>query len=250
MLSLGCGTGDLELGLTQYNAFRHCDAYDIAAGAIETARARAHAVGQTTINFAVQDISRLEFPPGRYDAAWFNMSLHHIQPLEAVCARVAAALKPDGFLFVNEYVGPNRFAFTPRQKEAIKSALTLIPRRYRRRAPPRSGYQDTPKIPEPWQVRLIDPSEAIRSADILTVLPQYFEIETIHKTSGTLLQFLLHNIAQNFTATDPDSVKVLEMLFTIEDTLIDCGDLEADFVVVVARPKPSGVGARPAASVP
>ena len=37
MLSIGCGSGALERDLFTLNAFRHCDAIDIAPTAIETA---------------------------------------------------------------------------------------------------------------------------------------------------------------------------------------------------------------------
>src|SRR5262245_16031852 len=35
MLSIGCGTGALERDLASLQAFQHCDAYDLAQGAID-----------------------------------------------------------------------------------------------------------------------------------------------------------------------------------------------------------------------
>lgn len=37
-LSLGCGEGELERHLAAYQAFHHCDAYDVAEEAIQQAR--------------------------------------------------------------------------------------------------------------------------------------------------------------------------------------------------------------------
>ena len=94
-----------------------------------------------------------------------------------------------------------------------------------------------PPNPDPVEVARADPSEAIRSQDIIPVVSRYFEIVALNKCGGTLLQFLLSEIAGNFHEDDPSSMKVLEMLFTIEDALIESGTLDSDFVVVAARPK-------------
>ncbi|MDQ3009676.1 MAG: class I SAM-dependent methyltransferase [Acidobacteriota bacterium] len=241
MLSIGCGQGDLELGLASHNAFREFDAFDIAEGAISAARARAKDAGVLNVNFEVQDVNRLTLAANRYDAAWFNMSLHHIEALEHVCGQVSQALKPGGFLFVNEYVGPSRFDFSARQKEVLDLVNRLLPKKYRRVPPPLQQYRDSPPVPDPAEVSRVDPSEAVRSSDILKVLPQFFDIQTCHPIGGTILQFLLGTIAWNFRTEDPDSIKVLKMLFTIEETLIEVGDLQSDFALIVARPK-KGLG--------
>lgn len=237
MLSIGCGNGDLEIGLAGLNAFRSFDAFDIAEGAIKAARSRAKDLHISTINFQVQDVNRLSLPANCYDAAWFNMSLHHIEALEQVCAQVAAALKPEGFLFVNEYIGPSRFKFTDRQKEVLGLVNQLIPKRYRRLSPESRWYRDSAPVPDPAEVFRVDPSEAVRSAEIMKILPQFFEIRSLRPLGGTILQFLLGTIAWNFRTEDPDSIKVLNLLFAIEDTLIEVGDLQSDFALIVASPK-------------
>ena len=94
-----------------------------------------------------------------------------------------------------------------------------------------------PPNPDLAEVARAYSSESVRSQDILPVLSRYFEIVALNKCGGTLLQFLLSGIAGNFQEDDPSSMKVLEMLFTIEDALIDFGTLDSDFVVVAARPK-------------
>lgn len=237
MLSIGCGDGSLELQLAGYECFREFDAFDIAEGAITAARTRAKDARVENVNFAVRDVNQLTLDSKHYDVAWFNMSLHHIEALEHTCSEVARALKPDGFLFVNEYVGPSRFAFTARQKRVLALVNELIPAQYLRLPPPSRKIRSTAPIPDPAEVAQVDPSEAVRSADILKVLPQYFDIQTIHPIGGTILQFLLSSIAWNFRTDDPNSIKLLKMLFTIEDTLIDVGDLQSDFALIVARPK-------------
>ncbi|MES1240758.1 MAG: methyltransferase domain-containing protein [Acidobacteriota bacterium] len=238
MLSVGCGTGELERTLARLNAFRECDAWDIAPGGIEAARRLAREEGFGHIRYEVRDVTSADLPPERYDAVWFESSLHHIEPLERVCEQVARTLKPDGFLFLNEYVGPSAFAFSDRQKELIRAAFALIPARFRRSFEPGGPERlASAPIPTPAEVRAEDPTESVRSADILAVVPDYFDVVFRRETGGTLLQFLLHGIAGNFHDGDPESLRILRMLFEIEDALLETGEVRSDFMVLAARPR-------------
>lgn len=80
-----------------------------------------------------------------------------------------------------------------------------------------------------------DPSEAVHSADIVPVLQRDFEIVEYRLIGGSILQFLLADIAGNFD--DQDGQELLKMLFVIEDTLMEIGDIPSDFAYIVARPK-------------
>ncbi len=237
MLSIGCGRGELERHLSLFPAFLACDAWDISERAIDTARRLAEDEGRYDIHYAVRDANTAEIAAERYDAIWFNNSLHHIEALERVCENVARGLTSDGWLFLNEYVGPNRFDMPSHQKDAIRAAFALIPRRLRRRRRPdgTSEVAEGPAIPCPRETAEADPSEAVRSADILDVVGQYFDIVEHNPAGGTILQFLLHGIAGNFRLDDEESMDVLDNLLRIEHCLIQAGDLASDFVVVAAR---------------
>ncbi|ROL81523.1 SAM-dependent methyltransferase [Pseudomonas protegens] len=242
MLSVGCGTGTLERELYSLKAFQDCDALDIAPAALETARAQAAAMGAQTLHYSLTDVERVTLPGAHYDAVWFNGSLHHIRELEKVCANVRQSLKPDGWLFFNEYVGANHFAFDATQCAAISHAFALIPPSMRRSFV-RGSYgqlQHQVPLPDPREVVQVDPSEAVRSQDILKVVQEHFEIQALNVCGGTLLQFLLHGIAGNFKADDPQAMRILRMLFDIEDGLIESGTLTSDFVIVAATPKKAG----------
>lgn len=92
-------------------------------------------------------------------------------------------------------------------------------------------------LPTERSVIAIDPSEAVRSAEIMPVLESMFDVIEYRPLGGTILQFLLADIAGNFE--DEDGSKLLDMLFTIEDTLMTVGDLGSDFAYIVAVPKPA-----------
>ena len=67
------------------------------------------------------------------------------------------------------------------------------------------------------------------------MLCHYFEIVEYKPMDGSILQFLLADIAGNFA--DEEGRKLLDMLFIIEDTLMAVGDLGSDFAYIVAAPK-------------
>ena len=238
ILSLGSGSGALERRLAALNAFAACDAYDIAPAAVELAQRRAAEAGYTHITYTAADITRHEFPAATYDAVWVEDALHHLEALETMCEAITRTLKPKGWLFFSEYVGPTRFAFTRRQKQVLTAAHALIPPVYLRSFVPGSPpYQLVPQIPNPAEVAAADPSEAVRSAEVLSVVEQYFDIQVCNDAGGTILQFLLAGIAGNFHQDDDEAQTVLDMLIQIEQTLVDVGSLESNFVVVAAQPK-------------
>jgi SAM-dependent methyltransferase len=239
LLSLGCGSGGLERHLAALGAFDAAIGLDIAPAAIEVARRDAEAAGVRALQYEVCDIQTDGLPDGPFDSVWFNGSLHHMERLEEVCDAVRRVLAPDGWLFINEYVGANRFGFAARQREAMEAAFRLLPHRYRRSCvgATRGQVVEALATPDPADTARADPSEAVRSQDILAVLCERFEIVALNNCGGTLLQWVLAGIAGNFRAADADSMRVLQLLFAIEDALVDSGDLPSDFVAIAARPR-------------
>lgn len=275
-LSLACGTGELERKLARGGAFRACDACDISPASIDIAR-RTAAREDLEINYFVADINQLRLREQHYDAVWAFGALHHFVNLEQVFAQLRRCLKPDGLLCFHEYVGPSRFQFPARQKEVVNLCLRLLPRRYRRLSPEavqvesekmaalesRAGsivhrlkkllgreqsgkakasteaFREEAGFPSAAAVEADDPSESIRSQDILEILERDFEIVERRDSGGTILQFLLSGIAGNFSDQDPCSIRLIQTLATVEDALIACGELESDLCYVVARPKDS-----------
>lgn len=94
----------------------------------------------------------------------------------------------------------------------------------------------TANLPTERSVIAVDPSEAVRSAEIVPVLQQYFDLVEYRPLGGTILQFLLADIAGNFQQ-DEAGAQLLEMLFAIEDALMAAGHLDSDFACIVAAPR-------------
>jgi SAM-dependent methyltransferase len=93
----------------------------------------------------------------------------------------------------------------------------------------------TPNLPTVRSVEAVDPSEAIRSAEIVPLLDRDFDIVDFKPLGGSILQFLLADIAGNFQ--DEGGERLLEMLFSIEDAQMEVGGLASDFAYIVATPR-------------
>lgn len=286
ILSPGCGAGQLERRLARRGVVAAAYGYDVAPGAIEIARREAADAGLSDLHYDVADLNTLELPPRHFDAVWIELSLHHFAELETTLDRLAASLKPDGLLVFNEYVGPSRFQFGPRQKAVINHCLNLLPERYRQtssdfvageaeraslnrgatwlirrafdkvrdgglidalrrrlsaRRARRAGaglLKTSVSFPTERDLVAADPTESVRSADIMPVLKARFDIVEYRPWGGTLLQFLLGGITHHFIDEDLEAIRLLRALIDLEWALILAGELESDFAFVVARPRP------------
>lgn len=235
VLTVGCGNGSLELTMHHAGLFSRCDAFDYSPGSIQEAKAAASEAAIDSINFFVGDGNSINLEKSAYDVVIFNMSLHHIANLEHMLDEVREALVPDGLLIVHEYVGPDRFAFTLRQREVMEAMLTLIPGQFRKILS--GGQKEHPPYPDPLAVKADDPTEAVRSSEILKEVNQRFDIIETNPGGGTVLQFLLDGLAGNFREESRASMKVLRMLIDIEEVLCDVRDLDHDFVLLIAKSK-------------
>lgn len=97
------------------------------------------------------------------------------------------------------------------------------------------GIKFDVNLPTKSAVIAIDPSESVRSSEIVPILERYFEFVEFKPLGGSVLQFLLSDIACNFK--DTNGQKLLDMFFFIEDTLIETDILPNDFAYIVARPR-------------
>ena len=111
--------------------------------------------------------------------------------------------------------------------------LNEIPERYRRSL--LSGHVKIRVTRQPIAImNQVDPTEAIRSADIVPLMRKYFDVIEEVKYGGTLVNLILEEIAGNFSDTDED-FSVLKPVFDAERRYIETGKLPSDFAVIVAR---------------
>ena len=271
VLSLCCGHGHAERELRSARSYRHCDALDISEPALQNARRLAHEQGIDNISYQNHDINHLQLSH-YYDLAIAG-GIHHISNLEHVFAEVARWLRPGAPLIMYEYIGPNQYQPTRRQLEAIKACIHLIPEKYRIHAsaqrklglqsldqamdhfrkhrttsdselissdPAVSRFFRAEHIPmsrAQWDIT--DPSEAVRSEDIIPVAKQVFGEVVVRYLPGSIVQFTLYDLAANFYSDTEEVHELLEMLVKIEDVLMKFDkDIPQNYAMIAARNPP------------
>jgi len=179
--------------------------------------------------------SRFQFPAAQLQA--MNTALHLLPERYRVSIRCA---NPD-LAPTQEAVGTLFLRLLARLRSGgILSALGRRAKRILRRSAGRPILKERIRRPDILQLRISDPSEAVRSAEIIPLLGRFFQVVEVRPLGGSLLHFLLDDIAGNFNPSLSQDMALLEMLFGIEDALIAAGVLGHDFAVLVCRKPAEG----------
>ena len=232
---LGCGRGRLDRTLARAGVVADHLGLDLSPASLEAAEAAAMAAGLTGLRYRQADLDRLELPAGAFDLILAEMSLHHVVRLEALYETVARALKPGGLFVIDEYVGPTRFQWSERQMQLTNALQELLPREHRRTT---EGEIKTPVVrQEEAFFQRVDPSEAVRSGEVLPLLRARFEVLWERPYGGALLHPLLYDIAWNFPPGDTLSEALLDTAIRLEGEFERSGEIGSDFIALVARPR-------------
>jgi 2-polyprenyl-3-methyl-5-hydroxy-6-metoxy-1,4-benzoquinol methylase len=226
VLVLGCGEGWLERAIAEWPFVAHIDAVDFAESAI--ARAREAARGIDKIRYDVVDLNRDALEPASYDVIVAHQVLHHVENLEHAYDQLERTLRANGTLIVNEYVGPARFQYSDDVQRVMNQLLACL------------GYPPRTR-PTPEEMLANDPTEAVRSDELVAMTEQRFDIRERKNLGGTILQHLLYGIVQDYRFDVPRERSIVDMLCTIEAMLVDMGKVPCDFVVLGARKRGSSV---------
>lgn len=234
-VSLGCGRGRQDRSLYRHGIVETIVGYDLSPDSVDAASKWAVSAGIRGFDYRCDDLDTLGLDEAAFDLVVAEMSLHHVNNLERLFDVAARALRPGGLMLVDEYVGPTRFRWTDAQMRAVNGLLTLLPSD--RRATPDGILKPTiSHLPESF-FQQVDPSEAVRSGEVLACLEKRFDILWQRPYGGTLLHPLLHDIACNFSEGDLFAEAFLNAAISLEETMIATGELDSDFIALVARPK-------------
>lgn len=235
-LSLGCGGGNLERSLLQMGIGEYFDATDVSEGSINLARDLAEKEGlDSQIKYFVSDVNSIQLQENVYDLVIAKMSLHHFENLDHIYLEVNKSLKPGGIFCFNEFIGPSRFQWTNKQLSICNEILQLLPEKYRwslweKRVIDAIGR---PTLQDMLQA---DPSEAVKSSEIMPKLSNYFNIIERRDYGGTILHLLLNHIMDNFDTSSDEQATIINLICWFERKLIQEGVFTSDFTFVVARP--------------
>ena len=264
-LSICCGFGEVERILSRLNVARKIIGTDIAPGAVNQAKERAKAEQFTNIEYYVADLNDERLPENEYDIIWANGALHHIKQLDIVIPKLKNALKAGGFLISNEYIGPNYQQIGVRQQTIINAVKHLLPvelcqKNIIQEQSPRGNSRSKKwvgylrKVIDKWYTPndsvyekiwarptidyflLKDPSECVNSERIIPALRQHFDRVEVKYFGGSAVMYALDSkFYDNYDINNPKHRKLLQLLFYIEDTLIEIGDLSHDNAHIICK---------------
>lgn len=235
-LVLGCGSGWLERAVAGRGRFRSIVACDFADETVSRASRIAAEQKCDMIEYRVCDLEREDLG-GPYDAVFAHDVLHHITDLEGLYARIHDALAPGGKLFFSEYVGPNRFQYPDERIELVNRYFRMFPDRLRR--DPLTGdclWRRERLTAE--KVIADDPTEAVRSEEVLPLARRAFRAEAEYPSGGALLNPLLFGVIANFREGEPADDRLLGTLCGAENRLTMSGQLPSDFSIFVGARRP------------
>ena len=237
-LSIGCGSGILERDVLDQGLCREMEGVDIASDAITVAR---NVAGALPIKYKQHDLESEPLPLNRYDVVFCAIALHHINHLDFCLDQVYQSLKENGLFIIHEYIGPCRFQWKPGQMKLVSDLYEFLPisHRYNYHL---HGTALRPLRPEICSMIVNDPSEAIRSIEMLEVVERYYERIGRRNVGGTILNPLLGGLLENFADDDELDLSFLGLVALLEEFLIDKGFLESDFIVDVYRRRSSPLG--------
>jgi SAM-dependent methyltransferase len=240
-LTLGCGHGEFERGLSKYNFAEIHEAVDIADGAVEQATRLAREQGLNHIQYRVADLNTIELPRCTYDIVFGISSIHHVANLEHLFLQVQLSLKPGGLFVLDEYIGASKFQWPDEQIAVINEELAKLPVELKRCISDPNVIKGTVERPSIEQMNAVDPSEAVRSGEIMHMLRWYFDIVEVKGYGGTLLHMFLDEIAGHFDPEDARSMEYLNYFFEVEDKMIASGKFKHDFAMIITKRKPTRV---------
>jgi SAM-dependent methyltransferase len=238
LLVLGAGSGWLERALAKKDGIGSITACDFARETISAAAQTARQEGLDQIRYLVCNLEAEPLPEGPFDAIFANDVLHHITDLEGLYERIHQALAPEGKLLFNEYVGPNRFQYSDTRMDLINRYFRLLQDHLRFNPYWKGLFWSRPRT-DPARLAADDPTEAVRSEDVLPLARLVFEVEAEYPYGGGLLNPLLYEIIANFDEKNPYDARLLRVLCDAEDRLTRSRVIEPDFFIFVGRRKSS-----------
>jgi SAM-dependent methyltransferase len=230
ILVVGCGPCHKEKLVAAALADRRFVAIDIADQALAQARAAIAAAGVHNLVVEHGDFNRLDLRVGRYACILCLGTIHHVEALEAFWQQCRRGLRAGGAVIAQEYIGPSRLQWTEAQlREGSRVLRDLVPPEHQ------VHHHTVERIPVAHMLA-VDPSEAVRSAEILpTLRASGLEVTAVVGTGCSLLQPVLMHQIQTFDPRDWQHNLVLANLFAEEDRLLAAGTLDHDFAWLVAR---------------
>jgi SAM-dependent methyltransferase len=119
------------------------------------------------------DLNFVELPPATFDLVASAASIHHVTNVEHLAWQINRTLTPDGWFFLNDYVGEPRFQFDAGKRRLVEILVENATPPARRRP---MTWMDTSDL---------SPFCGVRSDEVLGVMRAFLREESL-RTAGAL----------------------------------------------------------------
>jgi len=247
-LSVGGGWAWLEMGLVMEGLTSAMTVSDFSPGSIDIGRKSAPEETRGKMKFVVSN-SNTDIIEGKYAFIFCHHSLHHIDNLEFFLEQVHGALLEGGIFAFADFVGPTRYQWTPQQQYIQKLVIQALPEQLRRNGLEALQQAQAGSHVHPHAIQRMhahthtemisqDPSESVRSAEIMPVLEKWFatKLPVIEQVplGGTILHPMLDVIGFSWNQSDDKQVALMKMMCVVDELAIDLLG-QSDFTLVVTQ---------------
>jgi len=214
-LSLACGGGRAERQLMQHGICETFHGIDIAEGALAEAAAAAEAES-LAITYEQSDLNTIELKQNAYDLVVTQNCLHHVLQLERLRDQIFQSLRPGGIMWIHDYIGETQFQYSDDRLAVINTLLEIIPDEMHEDV---VNLRSMKKLVRKEPGTLVSPFEAIRSAEIMPVFLEKFDI--VEKCeSDAFLSFVCPVGTRHHYAQNEDRKLLFDVLFFFDRLLI------------------------------
>src|SRR5262249_54010076 len=119
-LLLGASSPRRETRVLEVNPGLHVTLIDLSSGAAERRAAALATRFAGRVEPRTADLNFVDLPAGRYDLIVSSSTIHHVTNLEYLASQIDRALTPDGYFFLEDYVGEPRFGFSERKRRLFE----------------------------------------------------------------------------------------------------------------------------------
>jgi len=216
-ISVGGGTGVKEIKLVRDGIVKSIEVFEVARARIAAGEKLARAQHlEHAVHFVCGDAFELRDKAGQYDLVHWNNALHHMPDVEAAIQWSWKVLRTGGLFYMDDFVGPSRFQWTPQMLLVASAVRQALPARLL--VNPRNSSALLPRIVkkvDAEKLRQSDPSEAADSDRIIPYLKERFPHVSITQTGGVIYSLALSDLLANF-ACDEDW-QLLDRLLIVDD---------------------------------
>lgn len=202
LLEIGCLDGRKLGQILDAGLAANVHGVDIAEAAIARGRA------DNRLRLNVMDLNAPALPAESFDVILANGVLHHIANLDACVQNLYDALRPGGAIVASEFTGPQRYAYSRAEVDAINEGKAMLP----------DELRGALFHPDQLASKLAaDPSEAIRTRDIGAVLAAAFDdVNAIPYGGNVLMRALSPAFFSSFDAKNIEHVEAVDRLVAFD----------------------------------